>query len=310
MATSLGEKLRNARESRGMSLREVSDQTRISPRYLEAIESDDYRVLPGGVFNKGFVKSYAKYVGVDENEALEEYGKIASTQLKPEPEDSEFTMRRPEVLTDSGGGGNASMIPTIILAILILGLMSWGIIYAVQWYQQQNSQTPVANKPTISPTPLMTNAGNINSAANTNTTFTNANSTTPVDVSGGINAQLKSLTETANVASWTDGKMASDNILTDTPRTYSAENSLKLRYSKWQAKNLELTLNGKVIALPPAPAKPGMNGIEFEINKGNLAQIIQSGQITFENAAPNAGNTNTGNTNTASTNTTTAPAGR
>ncbi len=47
MAASFGEQLRLAREARGISLREISDQTRISTRYLEAIESGDLKRLPG-----------------------------------------------------------------------------------------------------------------------------------------------------------------------------------------------------------------------------------------------------------------------
>src|SRR6266446_6065876 len=75
MATSIGEKLRLARETRGIALRDISEQTRISMRYLEAIESDDYRRLPGGIFNRSFIRAYAKHIGYDEQEAIEEYAR-------------------------------------------------------------------------------------------------------------------------------------------------------------------------------------------------------------------------------------------
>ena len=73
MAATIGEQLRLAREGRGIPLREISDQTRISMHHLEAIESNDYRRLPGGIFNRSFVKAYARYVGYDEKEAVEGY---------------------------------------------------------------------------------------------------------------------------------------------------------------------------------------------------------------------------------------------
>jgi ribosome-binding protein aMBF1 (putative translation factor) len=57
--SSLGARLRQAREARGVSLRELSDQTRIARRYLEAIEQDDYKELPGGIFTRSFIKAYA-----------------------------------------------------------------------------------------------------------------------------------------------------------------------------------------------------------------------------------------------------------
>ena len=72
MSLTLGEKLRQAREERGISISEVAEQTRISAHYLESIENDDYRPLPGGIFNKGFVKSYAKFIEIDEQEALQD----------------------------------------------------------------------------------------------------------------------------------------------------------------------------------------------------------------------------------------------
>src|SRR5882672_2476458 len=70
MATSIGEKLRLARETRGIALRAISEQTRISMRYLEAIEADDYRRLPGGIFNRSFIRAYAKFIGYDEDQAI------------------------------------------------------------------------------------------------------------------------------------------------------------------------------------------------------------------------------------------------
>src|SRR6185369_11249664 len=98
MSLTLGEKLRQAREERGISISEVAEQTRISPHYIDSIENDDYRTLPGGIFNKGFVKSYAKYVGVDEQEALQDYSRLISQQEGAGGEEPKTY--RPEVLTD------------------------------------------------------------------------------------------------------------------------------------------------------------------------------------------------------------------
>src|SRR5690606_16278530 len=98
MAETLGEKLRQAREERGISISEVAEQTRISPLYLESIEKDDYKILPGGIFNKGFIKSYAKFIGYDEHQALSEYQKaVAAAEEANEPD---LKVYRPEVLTD------------------------------------------------------------------------------------------------------------------------------------------------------------------------------------------------------------------
>src|SRR5918999_1004852 len=84
MTPSFGEQLRLAREARGISLREISEQTRISTRYLEAIEADDYKRLPGGIFNRSFIKAYAKQIGFDEKAALEGYMRTAREQGEDE----------------------------------------------------------------------------------------------------------------------------------------------------------------------------------------------------------------------------------
>jgi cytoskeleton protein RodZ len=62
-----GKELRSERESRGVELEEISDSTKISSRYLAALEEDQFEQLPGGVFNKGIVRSYARVVGLDED---------------------------------------------------------------------------------------------------------------------------------------------------------------------------------------------------------------------------------------------------
>ena len=61
-----GRELRTERESRGIGLETISDSTKISSRYLAALEEDHFEQLPGGVFNKGIVRSYARVVGLDE----------------------------------------------------------------------------------------------------------------------------------------------------------------------------------------------------------------------------------------------------
>src|SRR5882762_2054721 len=87
MATPIGELLRLAREERGIALREISNQTRISMRYLEAIEGNDYQRLPGGIFNRSFVKAYARFIGFDETEALEGYAQYLREQGQPVDDD-------------------------------------------------------------------------------------------------------------------------------------------------------------------------------------------------------------------------------
>src|SRR5206468_3300329 len=68
-----GEKFRQAREKKELSLDDVSNVTKISARMLKAIEKEDFEQLPGGVFNKGFIRAYAKHLGLDAEEAITDY---------------------------------------------------------------------------------------------------------------------------------------------------------------------------------------------------------------------------------------------
>jgi cytoskeletal protein RodZ len=68
-----GERLKRERELREVPMEEITLATRIGPRFLEALENEDWEKLPGGVFNRGFVRSIARYLGLDEEAFLAEY---------------------------------------------------------------------------------------------------------------------------------------------------------------------------------------------------------------------------------------------
>src|SRR5258708_31669259 len=73
MATgNFGERLKRERELREVSPNEVVVATRISLRFLEALENEDWDKLPGGIFNRGFVRAIARYLGLDEEDLLAE----------------------------------------------------------------------------------------------------------------------------------------------------------------------------------------------------------------------------------------------
>lgn len=82
---SFGERLRREREMRGITLNEIAESTKISRRHLESLEKEDFDSLPGGIFNKGFVRAYARYLGIDEEQAVADYS--AATDEPAQPED-------------------------------------------------------------------------------------------------------------------------------------------------------------------------------------------------------------------------------
>ncbi len=79
---SFGEQLKREREKRSISLDDISVSTKISTRMLRALEEDHFDQLPGGIFNKGFVRAYARCVGLDENQTIADF-LIASGEEQP-----------------------------------------------------------------------------------------------------------------------------------------------------------------------------------------------------------------------------------
>src|ERR1700674_2540932 len=68
-----GRKLRDARERRGVTLRQIANATKISVRVLEALERNDISRLPGGIFSRAFVRSYAVEIGLDPEAIIQEF---------------------------------------------------------------------------------------------------------------------------------------------------------------------------------------------------------------------------------------------
>ena len=136
MEATIGEQLRLAREGRGIPLREISDQTRISMHYLEAIESNDYKRLPGGIFNRSFVKAYAKYVGYDEKEAIEGYTRYMRDSGDT-GEEVATTPYHSKVYTDSPA--TRSPVLTVVLAIVILAILTVAALGLVRWASHRSA---------------------------------------------------------------------------------------------------------------------------------------------------------------------------
>lgn len=268
MSSTLGEKMREAREERGITISEVAEQTRISPLYIESIEKDDYKPLPGGIFNKGFLKSYARYIGFDEHEALQEYSKLVGSQSANSPEE-EFKSYRPEVLTDDRNA--ASIVPTLIFAGIILALMTGGILVAVSYIRNQPEST--AGVP-----------ANANINSNTETVLIPNNNLAGTQSTGApqmetLKLEFATSSGPISISSISDGKSSVLLVTPEKPAMFEPKQSLRLAYSRSLASVARMTINGRSITLPQVPGNPRRAAIEFEINKDNLPQVWQDGGV-------------------------------
>lgn len=76
---SFGTELREERKRRGVDLAAISERTKVSERYLRALEADEHVQLPGGIFNKGMVRGYCRQLELDEQEWLGRYAVSVET---------------------------------------------------------------------------------------------------------------------------------------------------------------------------------------------------------------------------------------
>jgi cytoskeleton protein RodZ len=82
-STPFGEHLKREREMRGVTLEEISAATRIAPRFLLALENEQWDQLPGGVFNRGFIRAIARFLGLDEDTLVSEYALETKGRTEP-----------------------------------------------------------------------------------------------------------------------------------------------------------------------------------------------------------------------------------
>jgi cytoskeleton protein RodZ len=130
-ATDFGSKLREARERRGISLRQIANATKISVRALEALERNDISRLPGGIFSRAFVRSYAVEVGLDPEATIQDFvayfphdsvtaGHPTSNQGE-DPDDFESSRRVASTLV-----GLVTVSVVVIGALLYFGVVGRG----------------------------------------------------------------------------------------------------------------------------------------------------------------------------------------
>jgi cytoskeleton protein RodZ len=145
---SFGERLRREREMRGITLDEIAESTKISRRHLESLEKEDFDSLPGGIFNRGFVRSYARYLGIDEDQAATDYAAAAAEPVETE-EKFPLTIPAP----DPELNPRRSTLPLILALVALVGVLA--IFWARNRSHSGESQEPAAGTTAArSPAPM------------------------------------------------------------------------------------------------------------------------------------------------------------
>ncbi len=144
---SFGARLKREREQRKVTLDEISLSTKIGTHFLRALEEERFEQLPGGIFNKGFVRAYARHLGMDEEQAISEY--LAASGTAPADNKLETV---PELHVRSQEDSQAAArIPWGILAAALLlvafALAIWG------FHSRERPESPPSIAPASAPKP-------------------------------------------------------------------------------------------------------------------------------------------------------------
>jgi len=143
---SFGTWLRRQREMRDIDLREIADKTKISLRYLKAMEQDRFELLPAPLFARGFLREYAKYVGLNADEVVNYY----LSAHEGAGEDEELERTRDRRFSGTGSSGPATRGALMVLVLIVVVALG---AYFLFWRQSRDgsaaSRPPIAAPPAI-----------------------------------------------------------------------------------------------------------------------------------------------------------------
>jgi cytoskeletal protein RodZ len=231
-STPFGEQLKRERELRGVSLEEVATATRIAPRFLEALENEQWDKLPGGVFNRGFIRAVARYLGLDEDNLVSEYalqtkgrtdpGVVPDAPIKPEPM-----------------WGRIATLVGVLLAVIAVVAIAFHYL-----------------KPRIAARFHKTSSGAAGPTYANASLDTAAAAPVPATAAPGVALALKlTVLKPAQVTVLADGKPAFDgHVDQNETKVFSALSTID--FSSTDSDAVTLELNGQPIPTSGAPGQP------------------------------------------------------
>jgi cytoskeleton protein RodZ len=272
-----GDKLRREREMRGVTLEEIAESTKIGTRSLRALEQEDFEKLPGGIFNKGFVRAYSRFLGLDEEQTVADFDLAWS-----EHESARGPVQ--ELVADEKLEPERST-SKLLLAVLMVAIAVAAAWYALQGFrrartarnqepapsgsQQVSAAQPSSpSPPSVSPaagqsSDAAPSAAVTNGAPENREPLSNSNSAAASDESG--KASVGKPTESsapirlqvfAREASWlsiiADGKYVSQGVLNaQKSRTIHAQKEVRLTVGN--AGGVEVSFNGQAVDIGGEP---------------------------------------------------------
>ena len=152
--TSFGAQLKKEREKQGVTLEQIALSTKIGTRMLRALEEEHFDQLPGGIFNKGFIRAYARCLHMDEDQAIADY--LAATGASTPAQNSDTNDQAPLLEPPSREPSGADTgLPwstfAVVLLVIALGFAAWGFYSSQSQKSTRESTPPAANSANLSP---------------------------------------------------------------------------------------------------------------------------------------------------------------
>ncbi len=277
-STPFGEHLRRERELRGVSLDEVSAATRIKPSFLEALENGRWDELPGGAFNRGFIRATSRFLGLDEDGMVAEYALETggAVQNKPAVELAAALPRdyRP-----------AAIAISVLLLVVIVG--TWFAHHEYWVYKEKRTAAAQAVAATSAVSADQSDPSSANPDTNLSAgsaagsaTSTSANDPQPPPKDPVISASVTkepaldtlhlkvATTKRTDVKVVADGKtLFKGHIRSEAPKTFKARNTFDV--TAGDPALVQLELNGRNI---PFAASTGHRG-SISLNRKDLKSL-------------------------------------
>lgn len=254
----LGQEFKRKREERKVSLKEVAEETRVGVRFLQAIEADDFAALPGGVYTRSFIRTYAKYLGLDEENILAQYRKyevVVEEPVEPMKNYKEF----------SNDSNPISLWVGLIVLLALIGGGTYGILQYLNktnfYSQLTSSSTPTVETP--SPTPIASTTP----------------SPTPTPTIEKVVLTLKTSKGESWVSVLTDDEIKPKILIVPSNSSKDFEANDKLKVTIGNLPAVQLEINGQPAKLP----NNGLTVKEAIITKENYQTYIAAALTPVSN---------------------------
>jgi cytoskeletal protein RodZ len=297
-----GDKLKRERELRGVTLEEIAEATKIGTRSLKALEDEHFDQLPGGIFNKGFVRAYAKFLGLDEEQAVSDFITAQGEQVPNTKADVMARMaaqaevsRRSEFA--SSGGEKTGTSGKIWVTLAVLVLLTAGVAAGIRYRKMKHDAAVQAAQPKVvtpapvqaapTPTPSSADASLQNGAPVTDpvATHTLAGGTTtpgtgnPATGAPGT-AAATTTTPTAAGSTFTN-PVSKPGAATITPPNAATKGALELQLHVSRATWLSIQADGKEAStetLRDSATKTVVAQDRIVITTGNAVDVTCNGK--------------------------------